>query len=69
MGVCSEPQEPVAVMVREQHKLRDEAYSIEALHRGGYFYSSDEIAVMATERREVADKLRLCVNSTRRKNA
>lgn len=63
MGVCSEPQEPVALMTRERYKLKDEAYSIDALHRGGYLRSSVEVTVMVMEQREVADKPKLAVNS------
>lgn len=68
MGVCSEPQEPVAVMKRERRKLRNEAYSIDALHRDGCFRSSDETSVMEVERREATDKLTEYVNFERRRS-
>jgi hypothetical protein len=43
--------------LRERHKQRPcEADSIDALHRGGQARSSDEVAVMAVERRGLATR-------------
>jgi hypothetical protein len=55
-------------MKRERRKLRNEAYSIDALHRDGCFRSSDETSVMEVERREATDKLTEYVNFERRRS-
>ncbi len=56
------------MMKRERHKLTNEADSIEALDRGRYFRSSEEVVVMTMERREVADKLKSNINCETRRN-
>ena len=49
-------------MIRERHKLRNEADSTDALHRGGQSRSSCEAAVMVMEPRGLADGLEPKVN-------
>lgn len=49
-------------MIRERHKLRDEADSTDALHRDGQSRSSCEATVMVVEPRGLADGLELKVN-------
>jgi len=45
-------------MIRERHKQRTcEAESIDELCRGGQVCSSDEVAVMAMEQRDLATEL------------
>ena len=55
-----ELREPVVTMSRERRKQQPcKADSIDASHRGGQARSSDEVAVMVTERRGLATMLRL----------
>ena len=57
-GSLAELREPVVAMQRERHKQGDcEADSTDALHRDGQVRSSDEAAVMAVERRDLAAQL------------
>lgn len=52
-------REPVRRCQSKRHKLKkDEAESRDAAHRGGDVCSSDEVAVMAVERRDVINRLK-----------
>ena len=63
-GVSVESQEPVVLMTREKSQGRSpEGESTNATHRGGAFCSSDEVAVMAMERRECV--VRVCASINR----